>query len=128
MSDQHYNSELKEWYGVGQQSVWNPHSSIGNILFFCLSQHPQKVAQIFADDGSTMTYEALNKASTRVALNLRRLEIKEGDVVSMICYNNKDVWSIILGCTFIGVTFSCLHPNISRGMFEIHKNCAVIDP
>lgn len=116
LNHQHYNSELREWNGARQPSIWNPHSSIGSILYFCLSQHPEKVAQIFVDDGSSMTYEALRVASVRVALNLQKLGIKQGDVVSIMCYNNKNVWSLLLGCIFNGAPLSVLSLDYDQGM------------
>lgn len=117
MSD--YNPHLKEWIGSSGPSIFNPRASIGDILFFSIGQFENRVEQIMIDDNSQRTYGDLKVASIRVALNLRRMGIKEGDVVSIMCYNNKDVWSVILGCAFIGAPFSCLDLNCEKGKRKV---------
>jgi acyl-coenzyme A synthetase/AMP-(fatty) acid ligase len=77
-------------------------------IFDNLQSNPEKIFQISDDEGTEMTYEELKSHSIRVALNLRRLDIKEGDVISVLLKNSTYVAPIIIGCILNGSIFNPL--------------------
>jgi acyl-coenzyme A synthetase/AMP-(fatty) acid ligase len=77
-------------------------------IFDNLQSTPKRIFQISDDEGTEMTYEELKSYSIRVAMNLRRLDIKEGDVISVLLKNSTYVAPIIIGCMLNGSIFNPL--------------------
>lgn len=114
--DEFYNSERLEWSGPALPGVFNPRSSFGAILLHCMNQHPEKVAHIYADDDLGVTRADLKLHSIRVLLNLQRLGIRKGDIVTVISGHRWEVTAILFGCVFNGSPFNCLDVRSEKGL------------
>lgn len=73
-----------------------------------MSRHPSKVIQINADTGYEMTCAELKRRSVRVALNLRKLGYRQGDLVTLACINTDNVVPVYVGCLTLGLVVNPL--------------------
>lgn len=95
----------KTWKSVTVSNLY-PDVHLSEIILKSLKRTPNRVLQIFEENGVHMTCDELRLKATRVAQNLTRLGIKRGDVVGFNCSNSENILALLNGCIFIGATFS----------------------
>lgn len=105
-----YDPVEKTWSGPQLQSIYNPKTSIGEIIFCSLKRNPKNVAQINADDQVTLTYEQILAKSILVAENLAQLGFIRGDIIALVSRNNSELSSIFFGCLMQGLVVNTLDP------------------
>lgn len=110
----YYDREAKLWRGKIQPSILNPEANIGQIVWNLLSRTPQKVIQIDADHDSHLRCNEMKRRIVRVALNLRKLGCRRGDMVSLVCSNSENVVPVYMGCLTIGLVVNPLAPVFNR--------------
>lgn len=106
-----YDPETKVWAGAQNPPPFNPRASIGDVLLYCMQRNSRKVAQINANDGVELTYQEIMTKSIRVAENLRRLGLKQEDVVAVISRNNSEIASVLFGTLILGLAVNTLDPS-----------------
>lgn len=125
-----YNPETKVWRGplVPWPVPWDKY--ISELVIEGLSKNPKRVVQISYDDNIEMTCEELRSKIIRVALNLQKLGIRDGDVVAVICANSLDLMAYVNGIIQFGAIVNpmCLDHSIEDliNMFKKTKPKLVI--
>lgn len=110
-----YDAKTKTWHGPALPSVLNPEANFGQVALNLLGRNPSKVIQINADSGLEMTCAEVRLRSIRVALNLRRkLGLRKGDLVSLVCANSDNVLPVFVGCLTIGLAVNPLAPSFNK--------------
>lgn len=110
-----YNSEKKIWSGPKKTLIFNPETSIGNIIFTNLKrQNPKNILQINDSENTCLTTEKVLEISTKIAYNILRLNLRQSDVVGIISRNTTNLMSLCYGLFFIGVPFHALDYSASR--------------
>jgi 4-coumarate--CoA ligase len=106
-----FNSEKKIASGFKCPLPYNPNASIGQMILHWLDRSPNKISQIYHDDGMSLTCQELKTLSIRVALNLKNAGFKTGDVVGLVGKNSTYVVPIIIGCFLLGCPIASLDPD-----------------
>lgn len=110
-----YDSEKKIWSSNGRTSIYNPNTSLGEIVLYALDRTPDKICEISDDYGSFLTCFEVRNRSILVAENLRNVHgIKFGDVCAVVSRNNPEVSSVVFGCLFIGAPLNTLDPSFDQ--------------
>nr|XP_019551233.2 4-coumarate--CoA ligase 1-like [Aedes albopictus] len=109
-----YNPDAKLWTGPELPGVFNPEANLGQIFMNILSRSPSKVIQINADTGYEMTCAEMKLRSVRVALNLRKLGYRPGDLVTLACINTDNVVPVYVGCLTLGLVVNPLAPVFNK--------------
>lgn len=97
-----FNAETKVWEGVKIPYPVPLDMHLSELVLKTLEKSPKRVIQISYDDGSEMTGEELRVKIIRVAQNLRKLGIGDGDVVSVVCNNSMELMAYINGIIQLG--------------------------
>lgn len=86
-------------------------------LLDCLKCNPNKICQIFDEDQTTVNYRTMRDFSITTAVNLRKLGLIEGDVISVLFSNTTFAAPIIFGCILNGSIF---YPILNRkNVFDV---------
>ncbi|KAL5278267.1 hypothetical protein ACFFRR_003109 [Megaselia abdita] len=110
-----YNEVEKIWSGPKRTLLFNPESSVGQVLFMCLShQSPEKVIQINVGENTRWTCEEVLSKSVKVAYNLQRLDLKQTDILGVIATNTSNLMPLCYGMFFIGVPFHAIDCDHSK--------------
>ncbi|XP_065079269.1 uncharacterized protein LOC135702171 [Ochlerotatus camptorhynchus] len=109
-----YNPTEKTWSGPVQPGILNPEANVGQVVLDLLSRTPDKVIQINADTGCEMTCAEMKRRIVRVALNLKKLGYRLGDLVSLACTNSENVVPVYFGCVTMGLAVNPLAPVFNR--------------
>lgn len=109
-----YDSSSKTWSGPVEPRIFNPEANLGQVILNLLSRTPAKVIQINADTGYEMTCAEMKLRIVRVALNLRRLGYRKGDLVTLVCTNTDNVVPVYVGCVVMGLVINPLAPVFNR--------------
>lgn len=99
----------KTWSGpiiAGQKY----NQSLPETLLHHMKMTPEKVYQISDDEQTTMTYGELHLLSVRVAQNLIKLGVNDGDVVGIMLMNTTLLAPIAIGCFLINAVVNPLMP------------------
>lgn len=110
-----YDPILKEWTGPATHQPLNPSAPLAELLLYCFDQRPNKVAHFYPDEEKQVTYGELKQISIRVAENLRKLGLKPGDIVSVVCTNNSKLAAIVFGCALSGVLYNLVTVTYEKG-------------
>ncbi|XP_038206537.1 4-coumarate--CoA ligase 1 [Zerene cesonia] len=102
------------------------HLSYGQFLFDKLKSGGNKVAQICAETGSSVTYRDILQSSVNLATSLLELGLKKGDVVALSCENRFEFTVTSLAILYCGATLSTLNVTYSPG--EISHLLAITKP
>lgn len=46
-SKTNYNEKEKIWYGIKEEKIYDPESSLGELIFESLQRQPEAIAQVF---------------------------------------------------------------------------------
>lgn len=111
-----FDEENKTWSGPNIEPIYSPKVSLGQIIVNSLAKCPNNVGQICHDDnGSEMKNWELLRDSIRVALNLRDLGLKEGDVIGFAAGNSRNIAAVVFGALLNGLPLSTLDPSFGLG-------------
>ncbi|KAJ2953351.1 hypothetical protein O0L34_g941 [Tuta absoluta] len=101
------------------------HLSFGQLLFDKLKNGGDNVALISAETGETITYRQILQQSVNLAVALRKLGLKKGDVVSLSSENRLEFPPTALAILYCGGVISTLNVTYSPGeishIFNITK-------
>lgn len=118
-----YESRVKVWKGPEWPHMYNSTVSLGQILMNSLMDFPDHVAQICYDDGTETKNSEILLDSIRVALSLRDLGLKEGDLVGIAAKNSKNLAAVAIGAFAMGIPINTLDPTFAKDdiahMFKI---------
>lgn len=103
-----YNEETKLWESVKIPYSLPMNSFLGAQILKSLKETPERVVQIFHEEGYEVTCDDLRVSSVRVAQNLTRLGIGADDVVGVICRNSSFLSFLVTGCVLIGAPINPL--------------------
>lgn len=97
-----FDATTKIWNGSMKTSAYSTAIHISEYILNNLKKTPNRVLQIYDENGSQMTCEELRLKAVRVGKNLHKLGIKTGDVVGFICTNSENLCALLHGCILIG--------------------------
>lgn len=112
----YYDSKTKIWGAPPSVSVYNPKSSLGEILIHGLNQTPEKLAEYHDEAGIILSCADILNKSFIISEKLRTLHLKPGDVVIFACTNIPELTPIICGCILSGVVVCPINPNFQTGV------------
>ncbi|KAH8343849.1 hypothetical protein KR059_012431, partial [Drosophila kikkawai] len=121
-----YDGDLKIWSGEPVSHYFDPHLSIGQIIFQEMRRHPQLVAQISASENTVLTRQELHANSMKVATYMRFLGLLQSDVVGLIGRNTTHMPAVAYACFFNGIAFHSL--NITYDQSTIEKLFDITKP
>lgn len=75
---------------------------ISELISINLRKTPNRVVQIYEENGSELTCDALRLSAIRIAQNLAKLGIRDGDVIGFVCSNSENLFALVIGCIFLG--------------------------
>ncbi|KAH8250226.1 hypothetical protein KR026_008561, partial [Drosophila bipectinata] len=120
-----YDSDLKVWSGDQVTHYFDPHLSIGEIIFHEMRRHPKLIAQISATENTVLTREELHANSMHVASYMRSMGLLQSDVVGIIARNTTHIFAVTYACFFNGIAFHSLNvayeQNTIEKLFDITK-------
>ncbi|XP_034663425.1 luciferin 4-monooxygenase-like [Drosophila subobscura] len=121
-----FDDKLKVWSGGERSNYFAPHLSIGEIIFREMERHPKLIAQISATEKTILTREEVRLNAMRVASYMRRLGLKQTDIVGLIARNTTHLVAVAYACFFNGMPFHSL--NISYEQETIEKLFSITRP
>ncbi|XP_017007312.2 uncharacterized protein Acsx3 [Drosophila takahashii] len=121
-----YDADLKVWSGGKLEYYFDPHLSIGEIIFQEMRRHPQLIAQISATENTILTRAELHANSMHVASFMRSEGLLQSDVVGIIGRNTTHMSAVAYACFFNGIAFHSL--NISYEQSTIEKLFEITKP
>ncbi|XP_017032451.1 uncharacterized protein [Drosophila kikkawai] len=121
-----YDGDLKIWSGESVSHYFDPHLSIGQIIFQEMRRHPQLVGQISATENTVLTRQELHANSMKVATYMRFLGLLQSDVVGLIGRNTTHMPAVAYACLFNGIAFHSL--NITYDQSTIEKLFNITKP
>ncbi|XP_058831945.1 probable 4-coumarate--CoA ligase 1 [Topomyia yanbarensis] len=111
----HFDQTTRTWNGPRQPPIINPAASVGQVIVNVLERTPEKVFQICADTGETITCSQLRTRTIRAALYLnKRCNLSKGDMVCMVVNNCSSVPSVLFGCFLLGAPVHTLDPSFEQ--------------
>ncbi|CAG4957545.1 unnamed protein product [Colias eurytheme] len=102
------------------------HLSYGQFLFDKLKSGGDKIAQICAESGRSVSYRDILQNSVNLATALLEIGLKKGDVVALSCENRFEFTVTSLAVLYCGGTLSTLNVTYSPG--EISHLLAITKP
>uniref|UniRef100_A0A336L9S7 CSON007177 protein n=1 Tax=Culicoides sonorensis TaxID=179676 RepID=A0A336L9S7_CULSO len=106
--------QTRTWSGPPMKSVFNTDYNLGQLLMFSLEKNPEKITQINADSGTTLTCGELRSKSIRVANALKQMGFKTGDIMMIAARNHPDICPALFGCFIIGAPVNVVDVNFSK--------------
>uniref|UniRef100_A0A6P4E6J9 Luciferin 4-monooxygenase-like n=1 Tax=Drosophila rhopaloa TaxID=1041015 RepID=A0A6P4E6J9_DRORH len=113
-----YDADHKIWIGDQVKHYFDPHLSIGEIIFQEMRRHPQLIAQISATEKTVLTRKELHANSMRVASYFRSEGILPSDIVGIIGRNTTHMLAVAYACFFNGTAFHSLNTAYDRNTIE----------
>lgn len=75
---------------------------ISELILASLKKTPDRVIQIYEENGAELSCDELRINAIRVSQNLAKLGIKDGDVIGFDCSNSEHICALVTGCVFLG--------------------------
>ena len=97
-----FNPETKVWEGVKIPYPASIDLHVSELVIDGLKKTPNRIVQMCYDDGFEMTCDELRLKITRIAQNLKKLGIKDEDVVGIVCENSMDLMAYTNGIYQLG--------------------------
>ncbi|KAF5307573.1 hypothetical protein FQR65_LT06791 [Abscondita terminalis] len=126
------NCDLAKWQ-VDENIIENPLTNysidprgIGRIYYDCMLRNKEKIAQICAVTGETLTYGDILKRSIRVAINLRKRGVEPGDVVAISIYTHTHSTIIVTASLFLGAVVVGIDEDLPKE--DIHELLQQVTP
>ncbi|XP_035785546.1 4-coumarate--CoA ligase-like 5 [Anopheles albimanus] len=102
----------KSWHGTPLPPLYNPHQSLGELLFRALQRAPTHIAQISADTGRMVTFRELFFWSVRIAQSLpAKCGVVPGDIIAVAVRNGEKVAPLVFGCFMANIVINALDPS-----------------
>nr|CAD7427914.1 unnamed protein product [Timema monikensis] len=95
---------------VSGSDLYLPTISLGRFLRHKLQSHENKICQINAVTGESVTFSEVLKKSLSVAANLRRRGLWPRDRLAVMSENHLDFFLPVLGSYFLGVACATISP------------------
>ncbi|KAH8273179.1 hypothetical protein KR018_011458, partial [Drosophila ironensis] len=121
-----YDADSKIWSGDQVTHYFDPHLSIGQIIFHEMRRHPELIAQISPTEHTVLTREELHLNSMRIASYMRSLGLLQSDIVGIIARNTTHISAVAYACFFNGIAFHSL--NIAYEQNTIEKLYNITKP
>ncbi|XP_055309667.1 uncharacterized protein LOC129573305 [Sitodiplosis mosellana] len=121
-----FDKERKQWSGPKTESIFNPHSSLGNVILNVLQVNGSRVAQICADTGNRTTFDELHTLTVRVAKRLRNFEFEKGQVIFFLTNNSADIPVLVFAAMCLGCPVASL-PSFHSKM-EYFQHLSAVKP
>nr|XP_029710358.1 probable 4-coumarate--CoA ligase 1 [Aedes albopictus] len=109
-----YESANRTWSGPIHPSIFNPEANIGQVVLNILSRTPAKIIQINADTGYEMTCAEMKQRIVRIALHLKSLGYRLGDLATLACNNTDNLVPVYFACVTLGIAVNPLAPVFKR--------------
>lgn len=103
-----FDETTKIWKSRVVPSSFPNDVHISEIILNCLKRTPNRILQIFDENGAQLTCDELRLQAIRIAQNLTKLGIGKGDVVAFNCTNSEHIYALLNGCIFIGALISSM--------------------
>ncbi|GJQ77871.1 hypothetical protein Trydic_g16124 [Trypoxylus dichotomus] len=100
-------------YGRRLDFSKNDHRGLGYFFYEHCKTYSEKILQVDGKTGRSETYSTLLQKSIRTALEMRRMEIKEGDVITICSANNMNSIVPVIAASFLNVAIANLDPSLS---------------
>ncbi|KAH8369096.1 hypothetical protein KR009_000831, partial [Drosophila setifemur] len=113
-----YDADLKIWSAGPVVHYFDPHLSIGQIIFHEMRRHPQLIAQISPTEKTVLTRGELLTNSMRVATFIRSQGLLQSDVVGIIARNTTHISAVAYACFFNGIAFHSLNTSYNGSTIE----------
>uniref|UniRef100_A0A336M2D2 CSON008065 protein n=1 Tax=Culicoides sonorensis TaxID=179676 RepID=A0A336M2D2_CULSO len=113
-----YNCKTKIWSAPQKASIFNPNASLGDILLHGLENTSDKLSEIYTKNNVTLKSKDVLEYSIRVAENLKKLNLKPGDVVTFSCRNISNLTSLFCGCIFARLVVNPVNPDNETQKFK----------
>ncbi|XP_017084737.2 luciferin 4-monooxygenase-like [Drosophila eugracilis] len=113
-----YDGDQNIWSGEQVTNYFDPHLSIGQIIFQEMRRHPQLIAQISATEDSVLTRRELHANAMRVASYMRKEGLVQSDVVGIIGRNTTHMPAVAYACFFNGIAFHSLNITYDQNTIE----------
>lgn len=97
-----FNRETNVWEGVKIPYPALIDTHVSELVIDGLKKTPNRIVQMCYDDGSEMTCDELRLKIIRIAQNLKKLGIKDEDVVGIVCENSMDLMAFTNGIYQLG--------------------------
>lgn len=95
-------TETKVWEGLTLPYKYSHSTSIGAEILKTLQETPERILNICHDDETSMTCHETRLSSIRVAQNLTRFGLQQGDIIGIMCTNSTYLPPVLFGCLMIG--------------------------
>lgn len=99
----YFNSVSRIFYGKEMPQIYNPKSSLGQVMMFNFFKSPEKVIQVSDDDNSSITCSEMSHLMQRIAQSLHRLGFRFGDVVGFYATSSTFVAPSLFACFMLGL-------------------------
>ncbi|XP_055309666.1 probable 4-coumarate--CoA ligase 1 [Sitodiplosis mosellana] len=109
-----YSKKRKQWNGATTDSVFNPHTSLGNVILSELQVNGSRVAQICAETGKCTTFNELHTLTIRVAKRLRNVGLEKGEVVFFVTDNTSDIPALVFAALCLGCVITARRSSSSK--------------
>ncbi|KAH8254654.1 hypothetical protein KR032_011557, partial [Drosophila birchii] len=120
-----YNQETKIWSGVPRATLFDPNTSVGQVIFNSLKCWPTNVIQINDDDGTVLTNADMLAYATRIALYFKSEGLTQEDRVGIIANSSTYVIPVATACFFQATPFHAVNysrePAIIKGLYSVTK-------
>ncbi|XP_063702827.1 probable 4-coumarate--CoA ligase 1 [Culicoides brevitarsis] len=114
-----YDPATKIWSNNVRSSIYNPKTSLGEVLLHSLKRTPDKICEISDDYETFSTCHELQRRSIQVAESLKSdHDVKFGDICAVVSRNNPEVSSVVFGCIFNGCPVNTLDPTFAQIDFD----------
>ncbi|XP_052897661.1 uncharacterized protein LOC128304508 [Anopheles moucheti] len=109
-----YDEATRTWYGPTVKPLFNPETSLGQIMFDVLNRSPDRVIQQDMDTGRSLTYAEFQTRWIRFAQNLASIGVRKGDMVTLVNANSENLAPLACALLAIGVPFNPLAPSFNE--------------
>lgn len=106
-----FDPKTKIWSGPKVHREEN-NFTFQEAVLRCLNATPEKIFQVSEDEETSLTYSLLKTLTIRVAQNLQRFGMQQGDVIAVFFKNSTLVAPITLG--------SILNGNVVHPVINVH--------
>lgn len=111
----HFDPVSKIFYGKEIPQVYNPSSSLGQVMLFNFFRAPEKVIQVSHEDKSVVTCLQMSVMMENIAQSLHKLGFRFGDVAGLLATNTTFVAPTIFACFLLGLPVSPLDVSFHVG-------------
>ncbi|KAM8712310.1 hypothetical protein ACLKA7_012778 [Drosophila subpalustris] len=120
-----YIEEENLWHGAQVDLIFQPHVTIGDVVFKAFKDNATNKCQIWHENDQVVTNEEALKLSIRLAQYFKDDGLTHEDVVGILCRNNVHEAHVIFACFFNATPFHAVNPNLEANaiaaLFAITK-------